>query len=103
MHWSGIEMTLTLSGSEDSCLLAVEEWRPDWVRLYRYDSSDTLPSWGNQDTLRIRCFYENSTHNDLLMEALEEAGQEEPADMLLGDSYTDEACLAVVGILQAAP
>ena len=104
MHHSGVKLDLEVAGPEGSqCLLAMENWRSDWMRLYRYDPSQGLPTWDAQSALTVRCSYENSIHNEDLMAALDELGQSSPVPMGIGQSGTDEACLSLIGILQPAP
>jgi hypothetical protein len=103
MHWAGSEMSISLVGEATDCLVALEDWRPDWMRLYRYNSEEELPIWNAETKLRLLCTYENNERNDGLMDMLDQHGINEVKDRTLGQDPQDEACLAIVGLLQPSP
>lgn len=103
MHWAGSEMSISLAGESEECLLALQDWRPDWMRIYRYNPEEVLPTWHAKTPLRLLCTYENNERNDGLMDMLDQHGLDEVADLSLGQGPQDEACLAFVGLLQPTP
>ena len=100
MHWAGKEMSISLEGTDSTCLVNLEDWQPDWMRLYRYDPATDYPLWSPQNQLQLQCTYENTSHNEDLMEMLSNEGVDEIKDRQLGPGPQDESCLALVGILQ---
>jgi hypothetical protein len=83
------------------CLLHTPKWDFNWQRLYQFDEEDPLelPRLRGGDTLQLRCTYDNTLGNDAVAEALEEAGETEPADVYLGQGTLDEMCLGIFGVV----
>jgi hypothetical protein len=100
MHWAGKEMSISLECTDSTCLVILDDWQPDWMRLYRYDPATDYPLWSPQNQLQLQCTYENTSHNEDLMEMLSNEGVDEIKDRQLGPGPQDESCLALVGILQ---
>ena len=50
-------------------------------------------------TLRLRCTYDNTLSNPGVARALSDAGQDEPADVYLGETTLDEMCLGIFGVV----
>ena len=102
MHWAGMEMKISLIDEHDNeqCLLGLDDWNSEYVRTYRFDGEiSDFPTWDSDLTLRLRCHYDNSSHNKALEGILENNGHEAPINMHLGEGELDENCLALVGLV----
>ena len=86
----------------DECLIETPEWTFDWTRSYRYNAPlEALPTLLSGDQISVRCTYDNSTHNEGLMEALQQVGKVAPLDVNLGETALDEMCLGVLTLNKA--
>lgn len=96
MHLSGRDEKVSLTrGGQSSCLLQEPAWSFSWQRGYQYDAPiESLPTISAGDVIEIRCTYDNTMENPALASALREAGLSQPKDISLGESTTDEMCLA---------
>lgn len=104
--WGTCRASATLppgpTGSDqDMCLLELPEYSFNWQRFYTYDAPiEELPAIRVGDTLKMRCVFNNSTSNSLLMKALAEQGLKAPIDVKLGDETLDEMCLTGLYVLR---
>jgi hypothetical protein len=108
MHLAGKDEKLTLRRAADPsaevCLLHEPAWNFDWQRGYAYDAPiESLPTVRGGDRIDIRCTYDNTMQNPKLAAALTEAGMREPRLITLGESTTDEMCLAGFVFFYRAP
>jgi len=99
MHLAGRDEKVTLrrqsEPDKEVCLLHEPAWSFDWQRGYAYDAPiESLPTVRGGDRIDIRCTYDNTMQNPKLAAALEEAGLRAPRTIELGESTTDEMCLA---------
>jgi hypothetical protein len=62
-----------------------------------------LPKIHGGDTVRLTCTYDNDKSNKRLMSALMEEHITEPRDVTLGESTTDEMCIASLALLYPTP
>jgi hypothetical protein len=117
MHWVGRDMHIQVvhpegevdaSGTEQpggtECLIGTPDYDFSWQRSYRYDSAlEALPKIHGGDTVRLTCTYDNDKSNKRLMSALMEEHITEPRDVTLGESTTDEMCIASLALLYPTP
>jgi hypothetical protein len=96
MHLAGKDEKITLTHEgQSSCLLQEPAWSFDWQRGYQYDSPiESLPTIAKGDVVKVRCTYDNRMTNAALANARREAGVMVSQDITLGESTTDEMCLA---------
>ena len=96
MHLAGHDERVTLTrGADTSCLLQEPAWDFNWQRGYQYDAPvESLPTIAAGDVLKIRCTYDNTMSNVALATARKETGNMQSSDISLGESTTDEMCLA---------
>ena len=107
MHYVGTDMAIWVDhanpeGDEPAseCLVQTPNWNFDWQRTYAYDTPlETVPQARFGDTLRLRCTYDNTLSNPGVARALSDAGQDEPADVYLGETTLDEMCLGIFGVV----
>lgn len=107
MHLVGRDQKVTVlrggDPNQETCLLQVPRWNFDWQRAYTYDAPITeLPIVKGLDEIRIRCTYDNVMTNRQLGAALLEAGYNSTVDVKLGESTTEEMCLAGFVFLRKA-
>lgn len=80
------------------CIMGVDGYQYDWQQQYRYDVAlEDMPMVSSGDTLRLKCTYDNTLDNPGLQRALDDAGLDEPVDVLLGEGTLDEMCVFMVG------
>jgi hypothetical protein len=93
MHQLGTSIRMDIlrpSGAEE-CLVSIPRWDFNWQQFYRFtDGSDAEIRPG--DTLRLRCEYDNSAANQMVVNGL----PREPRDVRWGEQTTDEMCLNYV-------
>lgn len=107
MHYVGTDMLIQVDHADPEagepateCLVQTPRWDFEWQRAYAYDAPlDEVPTLRGGDTIRLRCTYDNTLANPGTVEALEDAGLEEPVDVWLGEETLDEMCLGVFGIV----
>ena len=89
----------------EECLLSTPRYDFDWQGFFYYDAlAGQAPKIRPGDHVRVECTYDNSTGNELWMEALEEEGLPPiPYDVVLGPESTDEMCASLVGALRLGP
>ena len=103
MHLVGTSMKVWLeratpdSGEPASeCLLPASRYDYDWQQLYRYEGDlDSAPQISSGDTLVIRCDYNNTLDNPGVVRALNDAGEDAPVDITLGEGTLDEMCIGI--------
>lgn len=107
MHYVGTDMRIGITraapGEEpaEECLLQTPDWDFNWQRGYLYDVPiEQAPSARAGDIIDLRCTYDNSLNNSLVVEALEQQGMTMPQDVLLGESTLEEMCLGVFGVAE---
>jgi hypothetical protein len=97
MHYVGVSEDIHVkraASGEDECLLAIPKWDFDWQRGYQYDVPiDQLPKVTTNDTLTVRCKYDNTMSNPKMARALKESGQTTPQLVTMGESTLEEMCL----------
>jgi hypothetical protein len=113
MHWVGRDMRIEVQrGSEvdnvpvgtNECLLGTPDYDFSWQRSYRYDTTiEGLPKIRGGDTLRLSCTYDNTKANERLMGALMSEHITEPQDVTLGESTTNEMCIASLALIFPTP
>lgn len=117
MHWVGRDMHIEVVHPEDEvdasgaalpggteCLIGTPDYDFSWQRSYRYDTPlDGVPMIHGGDTVRLTCTYDNDKSNERLMTALMEEHITEPRDVTLGESTTDEMCIASLALLYPTP
>jgi len=96
MHLAGVDIRISLEReSQDMCLSHSPSWDFNWSRGYIYDGAfEELPRLQEGDRVVIRCTYDNSVDNPILMEY---SGAESIADITVGDGTLDEMCVAILG------
>ncbi len=100
MHLAGTDIRVELEGADDTCLAHNPTWDFDWQRTYVYDAPfDGLPRAHDGDVLSVRCTYDNTEANPVLMEALEREGLDAPVAFGAGEDTTDEMCVAILGVV----
>jgi hypothetical protein len=107
MHLIGTQMELWIERSDPDagepdteCLLPVSRYDYDWQQLYRYDAPlAEMPAISGGDSIRMRCTYDNTLDNPGTRRALEDAGEDAPVDIHLGEGTLDEMCIAMVGVV----
>jgi hypothetical protein len=105
MHYVGTDMRMWLERGDqapepegaEACLLHTPRWDFDWQQFYYYDPTVAAPKLYPGDTLWLRCEFNNTLGNDGVVQALLEAGLEEPIDVGLGEGSLDEMCIGIVG------
>jgi len=105
MHLVGrdVRVAITPSGGAEQCMLQVPSWDFSWQNFYEFDASiDELPKVRGDDTVGVRCTYDNTTSNPHLREALEGLGMSAPIDVRAGEGTLDEMCIAAFGVLLPA-
>jgi hypothetical protein len=101
MHLSGVDMKIEINRGPantwrgDLCLLR-DKWNLHWQRTYVFDAPlDSLPTFEPGDTISLKCTYNNSVSNPLLLHYLAELGKS-PAegirDRPLGPQTEEEMC-----------
>jgi hypothetical protein len=110
MHYVGRDMKIDIERAEpgdepkEECLLHTPQWDFNWQRGYLYDAAlQDLPTVGPNDTLKLRCIYDNSMDNPFVREALAEQDLDAPRDVVLGEESLDEMCLGVFGVAYRVP
>jgi hypothetical protein len=110
MHYVGVDMRLWVergNGSpttDEACLLHTPDWDFDWQQFYFYDASNQqAPTVYPGDKLWLQCLFDNSMENPGVVRALEEAGEDAPLDVRLGEGSLDEMCIAVIGQVVDVP
>lgn len=90
------------AGSDkDMCLLHTPAYDFAWQRFYTYQAPiEALPALRPGDTLKMRCVYNNSTSNPVLVKALSDQGLKAPVDVGIGDTTLDEMCLTGLYLLR---
>jgi hypothetical protein len=110
MHYIGTDMRMWLERGENAppeeeaqaCLLHTPEWDFDWQQFYYYDaSSGAAPLIYPGDEIWLRCEYDNTLDNPGVVQALLEAGLEDPVDIVLGNGSLFEMCIAIIGTTYA--
>jgi len=109
MHYVGTDMRMWLERGDQSpepngteaCLLHTPEWDFDWQQFYYYDTTLAAPTLYPGDKLWLRCEFDNTLDNDGVVQALLDAGLEDPVDVGLGDGSLDEMCIAILGFTNA--
>jgi hypothetical protein len=110
MHFIGTGLALRLERAKargrdpkTECL-SNTGWNFDWQRTYTYDASfDRLPSISGGDTLDLQCTWNNTLDNPFVQRLLRDSNTELPFDVRLGETTTNEMCLAILGLAHAAP
>jgi hypothetical protein len=99
MRW-GVEHAQPKAGEpERECMIQTPEWDFQWQRGYAYDTTiENAPEYRPNDTLWIRCQYDNTMNNPFVAKALMEQGLSAPKDVYLGEETLDEMCLAVMTV-----
>jgi Copper type II ascorbate-dependent monooxygenase, N-terminal domain len=102
-HYVGSSVSITIarqsaevqSGAPaNECLLSIPRWDFNWQRFYLYDAPiDQLPVAGPGDVVDVKCTYDNTLDNALLLSSLTDRGLSEPQDVKLGETTLDEMCL----------
>lgn len=89
MHLLGRRMnvTATLPGGEQSCLINIDDWDFNWQGMYRYDTPVPIPPMSSLD---LTAYYDNSTGNM-------RNPNYPPKAVSWGEQTTDEMCLAFIG------
>lgn len=108
MHLAGRDEKITLTRASapnaPECLLHEPSWNFDWQRGYQFDAPiESLPIARSGDVLDLRCTYDNTMENQKLGAALLEASLTQPQPIALGESTTDEMCLAALVFLTKLP
>jgi hypothetical protein len=101
MHLAGTDILVKLERDEDTggdqCLSHNDKWDFEWQRSYVYEGEfEDLPSVLPTDTLTIRCTYNNSASNPILMGYAED---NTTATITVGEETYNEMCLVVVGVV----
>jgi len=103
MHYLGAEMKvehIAAETGEETCMVHTPRFRFDWQTQYEYDGDlDELPGINPGDTLRIKCFYNNSPSNPFFDDHLAGAGRDEAGSVYWGEETADEMCMAMVGLI----
>jgi hypothetical protein len=108
MHLAGSDIKVSLARAAptstnpaDECLLQIPQWNFSWQRQYAYDIPDPtmLPSISAGDTLTVRCTYNNTMSNPALASQLTSEGMTQTQNIGLGESTTDEMCLAIMTVI----
>ncbi len=90
MHLLGrtMNVTATLPGGTQKCLINVDDWDFNWQGLYRYSEPVTIP-YGTK--LSLEAFYDNSEGNVRNPNV-------PPKAVSWGEQTTDEMCIAFLGV-----
>ncbi len=108
-HYVGSAVNITIarnnpaeaSSPASECLLSIPQWNFNWQRFYAYDTTlDQLPSAMAGDVVTIRCTYDNTLDNLLLVASLASQGLEQPQDVKLGETTLDEMCLGAFLVMK---
>lgn len=110
MHQAGVDMRMWIEHDPATaapgeplkeCLLATPRYDFGWQSFFYFDAmSGQAPKMRPGDTLRLKCWWDNSVDNEEWMETLEIEGLPPvPFDVFMGASSTDEMCLGMVGVL----
>jgi hypothetical protein len=101
MHLAGSDIKVTIDrATDDVCLAHNPTWDFNWQRTYVYDAPfGALPQARDGDVLEVRCTFDNTDANPVLMESLAEEGIVGPISFDAGEDTTDEMCVAIIGIL----
>lgn len=105
MHYVGADEKITVDHADgtSTCLMQIPHWDFSWQRRYDYDAPiEQLPLLNPGDQLNVRCTYDNTLNNVQLADSLLSQGQTAPSDVKLGESTTDEMCLANLTALYPA-
>jgi hypothetical protein len=110
MHFIGTGLALRLERAKargrdpkTECL-SNTGWNFDWQRTYAYDASfDRLPSISGGDTLDLQCTWNNTFDNPFVQRLLRDSNVGLPFDVRLGETTTNEMCLAILGLAHPAP
>jgi len=110
MHYVGVDMRLWVErgnqspSADDACLLHTPSWDFDWQQFYFYDASNQqAPTIYPGDKLWLQCSFDNTMENPGVARALDEAGEDGPLDVRLGEGSLDEMCIAVIGQVADVP
>lgn len=105
MHYVGVDMRVWIErDGQELCMLQTPRWDFNWQRNYDIDAPlGQLPVVQGGDVIKIRCTYDNTLANPLLVEALGEQGLTEPIDVQLGEGSLDEMCLFLFGVATDLP
>jgi hypothetical protein len=96
MHLIGTRIAITrqtTTGATD-VLFDIPRWRFHWQGSYLYETPIEL---ANDDTLTIRCEYDNSDENRLAL------GLRPATPVTWGEGTTDEMCLASLRVVETLP
>jgi len=107
MHYIGSDMRVWIEPEDqpedEQCLLHTPTWDFDWQQFYFYDPSVAAPVANVGDALWLECVYDNSLSNPDVVQALAEAGLDEPVDVTLGEGSLDEMCIVILGEIYDVP
>lgn len=98
MHLAGTDIKVSIDrAGGDVCLSHNPRWDFEWQRTYLYDGEFAeLPQLQPGDALRIRCTFNNSESNPILMKYIDEAAI---SDVGVGEDSFDEMCTAIIGVV----
>jgi mono/diheme cytochrome c family protein len=107
MHFVGTKLSLWVHRAApqagepaDECLINVNQWNFDWQRQYAVDAPvDALPQVRPGDQVEIRCKYDNTLANPFVQRSLADQGLTSPIYVHLGETTTDEMCLALLATI----
>lgn len=105
MHYVGVDMRVWVErDGEELCLLQTPRWDFNWQRNYDIDAPlGELPTVQGGDVIKIRCTYDNTLANPLLVDALGQQNLSEPITVQLGEGSLDEMCLFLFGVATDLP
>lgn len=97
MHLAGVDIKISIErDGDDLCLSHHPTWDFEWQRTYLYDGEfSDLPQLASGDRLSIRCTFNNSDSNPMLMEYIDADSIDEVG---VGEDTFDEMCTAIIGV-----
>ncbi len=97
MHLAGTDIKISIErAGDDLCLSHHPTWDFEWQRTYLYDGEfNELPRLEVGDRLSVRCTFNNSESNPMLMEYID---AESISDVGVGEDTFDEMCAVILGV-----